>query len=449
MTDTLPASSVTAGGDVAGTEPYRPAPPAHGPARWARRLVGVREDLLDWVPEERPRYARLGLIVVNTGLMAALSLATALHRVVDVPWPAIVPAALFWGFLVVTIDSWLISSTHGLLGGRRLALFVPRLVIALLMGAVIAEPLLLWAFQPAIHAQLDRTRNGEVNEIAGRLKQCNPADGSAVDVDACGTFRLPLASPDDEREKLRRATAERNLLRAQVDKSSAELRRRQAFAEKECAGRSGPGLSGTAGKGFRCDNAWKVVEQYRQDSRIVERQARLDQLDAAIAASTNTLAGRTADYAAQVDRAIAARLDEERQIRKPIGVLDEDRALGELSRQSGFVLAAQWLVRLLLITIDCLPVLAKFLGGSTTYDLIVNRQIEAGKRMHHSLLSTHERRTQAASDVAIREIDHDRDTRIQAVDEADRVAQARYDAELDAEIDRLAERYSRDPRDDD
>ena len=39
--------------------PYRPAPPSTGPARWLRALAGVREDVLDWVPEDRPRYTGL------------------------------------------------------------------------------------------------------------------------------------------------------------------------------------------------------------------------------------------------------------------------------------------------------------------------------------------------------------------------------------------------------
>lgn len=65
---------------------YWPARPEHGVPRLLRRLAGIREDVLDWVPEERPRYTRLGLIVANTGIMAAAAMLIALTSVISVPW---------------------------------------------------------------------------------------------------------------------------------------------------------------------------------------------------------------------------------------------------------------------------------------------------------------------------------------------------------------------------
>jgi hypothetical protein len=136
-------------GDLTGAPPYRPAPASRGPARWLRALAGIREDVLDWVPEDRPRYTRLGAIILNTGLLAGLSLFTGLDKVVQVFWLFLVPIALIWAFVVVSFDGWLIASTHGAVKSARWRVFIPRLVISVLMGAVIAEPLLLWVFQPA------------------------------------------------------------------------------------------------------------------------------------------------------------------------------------------------------------------------------------------------------------------------------------------------------------
>jgi len=95
MTETLliRPSGAEDGGEAYLREPFRPAPPARGPGRLLRQVAGVNETILDWVPEERPRYTRLGAIVINTGLMAALSMTVLLGKV-DVPPLFVVPVAL-------------------------------------------------------------------------------------------------------------------------------------------------------------------------------------------------------------------------------------------------------------------------------------------------------------------------------------------------------------------
>src|SRR5262249_17349788 len=143
---------------------YRPDPPAYGPGRWLRRIAGVREDILDWVPEERPRYTRLGAIILNTGLMAAISLMAALGKGLTVFWPLLIPICVFWGFVIVSFDGWLIASTHGMLGAAKYRVFVPRLVISLLMGVIIAEPLILWVFQPSIRTEVLDFRKQQIDQ---------------------------------------------------------------------------------------------------------------------------------------------------------------------------------------------------------------------------------------------------------------------------------------------
>jgi len=138
---------------------YRPRRPTTRPGsrqrfalgRRLRAVAGVDEELLDWVPEERARYTRLGAIILNTGLLAGLSLATALTTFLHVSLWIVLPVALVWAYVIVSFDGWLIASTHGVLSRSKWRMFLPRLVISLLMGAAIAEPLVLWVFDAAIH----------------------------------------------------------------------------------------------------------------------------------------------------------------------------------------------------------------------------------------------------------------------------------------------------------
>ena len=63
------ASRFGSGGSHTG-DTFRPAEPARGPGRWLRRVAGLNEAILDWVPEERPRYTWQGAIVLNTAILA-------------------------------------------------------------------------------------------------------------------------------------------------------------------------------------------------------------------------------------------------------------------------------------------------------------------------------------------------------------------------------------------
>ncbi|MBY8853451.1 DUF4407 domain-containing protein, partial [Saccharothrix sp. MB29] len=109
----------------------RPVMPQRGVPRLLRRLIGVNEDVLDWVPEERPRYTRLGAIVLNTGFLAAVSMHMALASVLGNHW-WLVFADLMWAVVIITADSWLISSTHGAPRASLIGTYLPRLLLSVM-----------------------------------------------------------------------------------------------------------------------------------------------------------------------------------------------------------------------------------------------------------------------------------------------------------------------------
>jgi Domain of unknown function (DUF4407) len=444
MTESLVAPLGTAAHD-----PFRPAQPDKGLSRLPRRLIGIREDILDWVPEERPRYTRLGIVLINTGLMATLSLFVALERVLNVPWIAILPIALFWGFLVLAIDSWMISSTHGVLGGNRLLMLVPRLALAVLIGTAIAEPLVLWIFHPAIHANVTQYRQDQIRQYASRLKDCNPENGSPRAGLDCINYDLPVKSAQEIQTKLDSLHKDRTALGTEIDNLAGQLQAKQAFAQDECAGVKRTGTSGQAGKGFRCDSAWEVADAFEKEIDLPSKRATLAGLDRQINEATSELTTKQTAYGTQLELAIAEKVRQREQSYGKIDIIEEARGLGRISNNSGFVLAANWLVRILLILVDSLPVLAKIFSGTTTYDLLVHRNLHTGQRIHGRDLEVSERRQHAAADVALSEIDHDREARINQHEERRRTAEARHDEDLEDEIDRLAARYAEEDPDDD
>jgi hypothetical protein len=57
---------------------------------------------------------------------------------------------LGWGLLVLNLDRWLVSSASGSQWHTRMAVFVPRLMLATLFGVIIAESIVLRVFETAV-----------------------------------------------------------------------------------------------------------------------------------------------------------------------------------------------------------------------------------------------------------------------------------------------------------
>ncbi|MGW4813819.1 DUF4407 domain-containing protein [Kitasatospora cineracea] len=427
---------------------YRPVEPAHGVGRLLRKFAGVKEDILDWVPEDRRRYVWLGAIVLNTGLLAGVSLFTALTRFVQVPWPFLVPVALGWSWVVVSFDAWLIASTHGSGGAAKWRVMVPRLVLSVLLGAVIAEPLVLRVFQPAIHQEVRDGRQNDVLAYESLLKHCNPESGAAVAEARCDQYHLQAAdSVTGAQQDLRQVTAERDQLQSQVAALRQQLDGKEQLARDECNGKPGTGLSGRVGEGPNCLRARQEADRFRMDSGIDTQQSKLALLDTQVLQAGTTAADATKGYAAQVDGRIADLVQKRREARGQIDILDEDRALGRLADRSGLVWAAQWLLRLLLVAVDCLPVFTKLMSGSTTYDRLVSRQVAAAEALHEKALRLEERRGDRLNELRRRRLDLQINEELAKVEQAEseleqakREERAQQEAAIDARIEERAAR---------
>ncbi|WP_158436442.1 DUF4407 domain-containing protein [Nocardia nova] len=405
-------------------------------------MIGIREEILDWVPEDRTRYSRLGAIVINTGVMAALSLLVALHSITNIIWIALLPFALFWGYLIVSFDGWLVSTTHGNLDGRRkVAMFVPRLAVSMLFGFIIAEPLVFQIFQPAIHAEVRATRNETIGAHTTRYRQCNPETGEVVTDPGCRNFLLNVPdSPLAARTELTTLTAQRDKLSGELTASSGKLAELVDHAAKECAGTPGPGLTGVPGNGTDCGRDRTDADQFRADNNIDQRQQDLRVLDQKVKDSTAKTAAAEKGYQDNLRKAIEQNVTKQSDDQGPIGLLDEEHALASLSSRSWAVCIAQWLLRLLFIVIDCLPALAKLASGTTAYDRLFSRQIQASSALFDRWVAIRERQDSAEYQIAEREIEHRLHNRLEEIDDADRSHRAQREIDKREQIASLADR---------
>jgi hypothetical protein len=425
---------------------YRPAPPDRGIGRWMRVLCGIREDILDWVPEERPRYTGFGIIVLNTGCFAALAMFTAMNKIVSAPPLAFLPVALLWGWIILSIDRWLIASTHGVHQAWRLPLiFAPRLVLAFLLALSIAEPLTLWIFQPALNREIHQFQTSQLVAYQSLLKSCNPPTGVPVSAGRCEGARLSIQDPPggvlNELTDARRqqATTQREV--DAIEKTISHLRTK---AQGECAGAHGPGLTGIPGVGWQCRRDWTAVRQYQSSSGLAAQLSLLHSLTNTISQLIPKVGTAQQTAAQEVGQAITTAVEAKKTAQQGrIGLLDQWGALDRLSAQSSFVTVGHWLLWLILIAIDCLPITAKMMSRSTAYDRLLSGQLESSERVHEVDLQLREQNATADKDVAIQFGEITKQERLRRLAHDERMNRAQREADVVASAEELATRWVR------
>lgn len=419
-----------------------PASPDRSAGRRLRALVGVREDVLDWAPQERPRYTKMGAIVLVTSILSGLSMLVVTTRLFPGPWSWLLALgmAAFWAFAILMLDSWLISSLHGVKAKALVCL--PRLLISVLLGFAIAEPLVILVFRPAVDQEVADLRNDELAAYTSEWRACNPTTGAPVDGPECADRRLNLSSAlialRDRRDNL---TTQRDKLKGEVEGYLAQWNELERIARAECSGEPGAETTGVPGEGPECTRNRDKADQYRRDTKLNQRQADLADLDRTLVELTASVERTETQYGGQVSSAIEEKVAQWRESRQTTGILEEIDALGRLADERAPVDVAQWVVRLLLVLFDCMPVLVKWMGGTTAYD----ERIAAYTKNSHHLHGEHLRK-QRRTDAVVWEAHHREKeqgprARRERIDDDARADSRRRDQELEDEIERLAEFY--------
>ncbi|MEU7001048.1 DUF4407 domain-containing protein [Nonomuraea sp. NPDC046570] len=359
------------------------------PGRWLRVLAGADERLLAQVPLERTRYTGLGGVVLSSATIAGLSMWFFLSQVLDGAHLYAVVPVLIWAFTVLNLDRWLVSTVTGM-WQRRVLMLVPRLLMAAVLGLVIAEPLVLRFFQTALEQRVIDDREEARSVLRDTLIRCNPAPPKEPPATGCAGMSLSAVRPEEASVALSTLMAERDRLATRLRQDKAEYKRLKDDATGECRGDDRPGLSGRIGYGPRCLRAYDALEAFARDQRIQENARRLDTLDRRVLDGGGEVATTGGDYKrtvqAAVDRRLAAMPGED----DAIGLLERKRALDALTGEDAFLWSFTWLLRLLMLLVDCLPVLVKLMGGTAVYDRLVEAENRSRERLHRELIETRE-----------------------------------------------------------
>lgn len=365
----------------------------------------MQEDLLDLVPSERLRFTTLGATILITTCIATISFGTALFFAFGNFGVIELLITLLWGLLVLTFDRWL-TSGPSLSGTRQFASRVlSRLILAIVFGVLVAEPLLLGIFNTAIEGRVAQSRQELLLQFESKLRTCNqlsdPENGEQESRNRCDGFRLTSSEPVRARQtQLQRLQDEKKELQQEIDGIVARGIELEDAARRECAGVGGPGTTGKSGEGPNCKRLRAVADRYIADSDLDGKQDRLMGLNSAITVTAVGIDNITSQTIDATEQSIEAEVDRAAASQRGVGLLERLRALGDLTSQNSYVYTAGWMLRVTFVLVEILPALMRIVMGTSEYDRLVrirekgqiDRWMEANAHVAHDLFDALESR---------------------------------------------------------
>lgn len=381
---------------------HRPARRSVGLAARLRALSGVSEGLLDRTPHERGKYTALGGVVLGTSVIAAFSMwnfaTEALGRASVL---AVIPTAI-WMLFILNLDRLLVTPQPN--ARRQAGPLVLRLLIALMLGVVIAEPLVLRIFATAVEEHVAEERIGDIDRLRSNLVRCNPVpDATTVTMpkDCSTAYVLSFSeAPGEQADELAALRTDATALQKRVDQDTRRLEQIDAEVRAECRMLIRIAATGLYQRTSECLRLRAKAQEYRTTHRTEQNETRLARMNSHIESLGSRLTSARGDFSRARDAAIGKRIADERSKQREIGVLERIRALDDLAGDNAVALVGIWMIRLLFVLLDMLPVMVKFLGRENSYEQMLTMHSNSAVRIYGERVRLDERRALADFEIA-------------------------------------------------
>src|SRR4051812_37720421 len=265
-------------------------------------LAGGRTDVLEAAPSARARFVALGGVLLSTGALAVMSAAFAVHMALGVWWPFALVLGVGWGTVVVNLDRMLlVGMAHDASLRRNLILAVPRVGLALILGAVIATPLTLQIFHREIDTQVVALQAEASDAYNKSLATDARFAGLPALRDKVASEEAIVASGGESSPDL--APVQSSLASAQAAYDAAVKKHQDLQARAQCE------LDGTCGTGDAGPGTAYQRAQAAADTQAGVVASAKGELDAATAtaAAAKTTAAQQASGSLEADREELAR----------------------------------------------------------------------------------------------------------------------------------------------
>lgn len=341
-------------------------------------LAGADEEVLAQCPErERTKQVGVGGTVLTTAVLAVLAATYVVHARLGAPLAVSILVGLGWGAAIMNLDRWLqVTLRRQRTVWLTVATGVPRVLLAVIVGFVISEPLVLAIYHNEVNARAQRNQDAKLtaglNNLGStaEIKQLKQErDELQKGLKTFTSGEAPQSNPEYEQLKSQLEVMQRHLVAARHDY--------QCAVDGSCPG--GARAARIKGQVVR-QLATQVKATGRRLTRFgrkVDQQAaaRAEAADEAANARLVTLATELKEQQVLYDKAAAGL----RKRYSHIGLLDQEEALSDLTSANGSLRFNRFMLQLLIICLDSLPVLVKLMlliGHESAYDRLIEHADE-------------------------------------------------------------------------
>jgi hypothetical protein len=348
---------------------------------------------------ERTKLVGVGATVLTTGVLAVGAATYVTNTMLRAPFLLAIVVGLLWGAAIMNLDRWLqVTLRRQRSVVLTLMSGLPRVALAVIVGFVISEPLVLRVFEKEVEAQA--VSNNQAALAADRKKL--DRQYASIPVLEHQRDQLQTAVNTDTSGAVLQTNPEYQLLATSYQslKDRFTSARENALCEldRTCGSRSGPNGRVYKAKKQLVDHLrGQVRSRGRALSRVRQRllARERDRIQGSRAATTKQLATANADLAKLTSRKAEADTSLRQKYGAGIGLLDRVEALSDLTKNNGSLSAIRWMLQLLILCLDSLPVLVKMMmlfGKESVYDRLVDHIDEND---YNAVVRTEDRRAEA------------------------------------------------------
>ncbi len=342
-------------------------------------MSGAVPEVLEECPTESKKFAATGGVVLVAATLATLSMGFTIHDFLHAPVIVAVILGLGWGAAIMTFDRWLLMSIRRQrVWWLTILMAVPRVVLAVIVGMVVAKPLVLRAFAHEVNRQVHIDKGQQLGQDRERLKSdFNPIEGLKAE-----KAEQQAALESNHTSESLAAEPRYQAIVGELHSAENLEREDQRRATCELEGKCGTGKQG-AGPVFHK----KAEGAESASTRVAEIRGRLNAFEQERAGAEQGEVKKKHKFSSERLKVVNAelkRLEGERrkseakyvaESRESPGLLDRVEALDVLTAHNAGMRNLANLIWYLILAIDSLPALVKTmmsLGEPSSYEEVLD-----------------------------------------------------------------------------